>query len=331
MKRVRPGGEKRINALGLANLHKNMKMYCQSMAENPDLLLGFEDGDYVKAAFGGEPWDRPDVIYSVAKLAPQPPHLRGCVSAFFRGSLEVWERLTTEFGEDGQISKLTEGDKENIFINATNDDNEGLLGSTRLMSRFAPRLNVSKINAKLMYSRNNTEKFIAHRMSDPLSQKYLLRLQREEEAKKLDKQQRDEEIAYQKAEVEAKKQKAARAQEKIDAHLAALAALTPQLDLETLRKGLKSDGRKITVPEIKLQLDWHRQLDFEKKMLERKFYCEMDRAALLGQLITAVEIYQKRCTVAATTPLVVPLNKVLDPLLDTPVATWDERDDMDIA
>ncbi|KAJ2923670.1 hypothetical protein H1R20_g13424, partial [Candolleomyces eurysporus] len=219
MKRVRPGGDKRINALGLSELHKDIKAYCQSMATNPDPLLMFEDGDYAKAAFGGEPWDRPDVIYAVARLSPQLPHLRRCLSAFFGGSLEVWERLTAEFKEDGQISKLSKGDKENIFINATNDDNEGLLGSTRLMSRFAPRMNVSKINAKLMYSRNNTEKFIQYRMSDSLSQKYLMRLQREQEGMKLDKRRREEEIAYQKAEVEAKKQRAARAQEKIDAHI----------------------------------------------------------------------------------------------------------------
>jgi hypothetical protein len=76
-------------------------------------------------------WEQPEVLYAVQQLALFLPHLKGCLVSFFVGALETWERFCSEFNDGGMILELSVAEKERVWIQPTNDHNEGALGSLR--------------------------------------------------------------------------------------------------------------------------------------------------------------------------------------------------------
>ncbi|KAH6912232.1 hypothetical protein BKA70DRAFT_1535548 [Coprinopsis sp. MPI-PUGE-AT-0042] len=329
MKQVRPGGGDRVNGLQLSKLHLEVKVFCAKLIEKPELLLLFCEDDFKEGTLDGSPWERPDVVYAVAQMAPTLPYLRGCIQAFFTGALEVWVRLTQEFAPGNAIEKLTNDERQSIFINSTNDHNEGVLGSARIMKRHAPNMNTSKISAKLMYTRNDTESFIQARMTGDDDIRYLMRTQRDKEGSGSDKRAREEEILHDQQEVETKRRKTHLALERASAYSLEVDALQPELNAEILRhdKPLCS-GKKITVPILKRNLDWHRKRDFSKQMLEKKVENKMSRKELLEQLVIAVDRHlgrrdSERQTILSNTCL------QAESTLMSVAVSWEEQDDID--
>ena len=62
---------------------------------------------------------------------------------------------------------------------ATNDENEGALGSFRVLMRRQPQLTLLNHNALAMYFRNNTQAFMAAKFKEEEDFHYLHRLARE--------------------------------------------------------------------------------------------------------------------------------------------------------
>lgn len=126
----------------------------------------------------------------------------------------------------------------------------------RILARNAPTMGVTKMNAKLMYGHNNTESYIAAKLSNDDNQQYLRRVQCKREAAGIDQKQREEEIRYEEQVVTEKKQKLADAecakQEKEKKLTEELDNLVPVLDLEALRTDGRSvlEGKKLTIPQI---------------------------------------------------------------------------------
>ncbi|KDQ50350.1 hypothetical protein JAAARDRAFT_200032 [Jaapia argillacea MUCL 33604] len=131
MRFVRKSDQELTNLLDLGPLHDQVKIHCQQIVDNPEILLS-PDATYVHGALDGQQWHRPEAIYAAIRMMPNLPDLRTMVVAFFKGALETWERFTTEFLPGGVIANLSEAQREKIFIKPTNDDNEGGLGIARI-------------------------------------------------------------------------------------------------------------------------------------------------------------------------------------------------------
>lgn len=142
MRVVCGSGNRHINAIKLSPFHKRVIEHCQAIIADPNLILG-ADCDYMTGALDGKNWEQPEVIYAVQQLLGTLPHLTGCLVSFFEGMLETWERFCSEFGERGMISQLSQAEKDHLFIQATNDHNEGALGSLRQSWRRAPNMTIA--------------------------------------------------------------------------------------------------------------------------------------------------------------------------------------------
>ncbi len=123
--------------------------------ENPDLLLGNEISPS-NATLDGENWQNPRVISKIQELAPSLPYLRELLVVFFQAALETWEQFTSEFAPGGAIDQATTEERELAWLPATNDENEGALGSFRRLICHQPQLTLLDYNALAMFFRNNT-------------------------------------------------------------------------------------------------------------------------------------------------------------------------------
>ncbi|KAJ1300458.1 hypothetical protein OPQ81_005273 [Rhizoctonia solani] len=143
------------NALNVGPFHNQVKEYCRSIIQNPDLLLAPEAA-LTNATLDGQIWDQPKVIYAVLYRIPHLPNIRPILVAFFEGALKTWERFTSEFNSDGIIAQATPEQRESAWIAPTNDTSEGALGQCRQMLRRAPTMSDEQRNARVMWLRHNT-------------------------------------------------------------------------------------------------------------------------------------------------------------------------------
>ena len=81
------------------------------------------------ATLHGEDWQNPDVISKIQELAPNLPHIKELLIVFFQAALETWEWFTSEFAPGEAIDQATTEERELAWLPATNDENEGALGS----------------------------------------------------------------------------------------------------------------------------------------------------------------------------------------------------------
>lgn len=177
MKAIRASNDKNQNMLDLGPLHAHVYNHIQKIIDNPDILIG-KDADYQTATLHGEKWKNPEVVARIQELAPTLPHFRPLLDAFLRGALETWERFTSEFAPGGLIDEATAEERELAWMPATNDENEGALGSFRHLMRYQPQLTLLNHNALSMYFRNNTQAFMAAKFTEDEDYKYLHALAR---------------------------------------------------------------------------------------------------------------------------------------------------------
>jgi len=246
-----------VNALDLGDLHNEVKNHCDRIIERPSLLLA-PDASPATATLNGGPWGRPDAYYAVLQLAPTLPNLEGCLVAFFRGARETWVRFMSEYASDSVISNLSTAEKSKIFLHSTNDRNEGGLGHLRQAKRSTPNSTMSRINAEAMYKRNNTREYMRQRFTE--HQHHFI----QQEARRLDALQLTRQHTLSQAEHDREaaaanvrhRQECAEKERQLDLFYA---SLVPELDPATLAKGLRSNGERLRVPDIKLQIRWHRR------------------------------------------------------------------------
>ncbi|KAF8157912.1 hypothetical protein B0H34DRAFT_674423 [Crassisporium funariophilum] len=159
MSSARGSGDKEINILDLGPLHKKVKAHCIKIIDNPTLLLA-ANTSHTAGTLDGKLWQRPEAFYAVHQMAPTLPHLELCLVALYRGALKTWNWFTSKFEEDGAIHGLSNAAKCRIHMSATNNHNEGALGSLRVAMQAAPNLSLQKFNSKMMYKKNGTHTFV---------------------------------------------------------------------------------------------------------------------------------------------------------------------------
>jgi len=193
MKSIRTSSEKEQNMLDLGPLHQRVYNHLEKIIENPDLLVG-DDTSASTGSLDGEPWLNDAVMNRIYDLRPTLPHLRDVLVRFFDAALVTWGRFTSEFAPGGVIDEATIVERELAWMPATNDENEGSLGSFRLMMRRLPSLTLLDHNALAMFFRNNTRAFMETKFTEPADHQHLRMLARE--AKGEEKQRRKELVDY---------------------------------------------------------------------------------------------------------------------------------------
>ncbi|KAF8059795.1 hypothetical protein FPV67DRAFT_1707711 [Lyophyllum atratum] len=297
MRSVRGSGDNEPNMLDLGPLHTRVKAH--------------------------KPWERPEAFYAVQQLAPSLPYLEPCLLAFFRGALETWDRFTSEFAQDGIISNLTAAEKGRMHIAATNDRNEGALGSLRVAMRAAPNLSLSKFNSKMMYRQNGTTNWIASK-SSAADHKYWRGEARLRDEAGVDKASRRAEIEHIKLVVDGKRVKGVVRKEKADARERVLDELIPELNVSCLKEGKNSSGENLTVAQIRAQINWHRRHD--KDILPRTLISKMPKADALTQLIVAVTRYNFKPVVVSQSE-----GPVMPPIAHDEPMDWEDVEDVEDA
>ncbi|TFK77921.1 hypothetical protein K466DRAFT_441072, partial [Polyporus arcularius HHB13444] len=180
-------GPDRPNHISLGPLHERVKTHIKRIIADPDLLLG-PDASHVSGTLDGQQWNRPEAFAAVQRLAPSLPHLRGALIAFLQGTLETWTRFAAEFAPGGAIATLTKAQQDLVYLPATNDANEGSLGSFRVGSRNATNMSLGQWNGRELYKKNETGTYVA--TLDAPTLKYLRRMYRVVDGSGVEKQRR---------------------------------------------------------------------------------------------------------------------------------------------
>lgn len=203
---------------------------------------------------GNESWNRPETIKAIQRhtTLDRLPKLEDLFRAFLKGALDTWERFSSEFINGGLIAALTEADKDLAWMPATNDVNEGVLGSVRVFSRANPHGFLGLFNARFRYRRNNTEDFIKTYLSGDELQAFLRKEARKEDEMGLDRKRRREIAEQHETEAKAKKQKRDEWEARVRKREDKLRGLTIEFDRDRVQQ--------TTVPELKNQLDKLRKL-----------------------------------------------------------------------
>ena len=182
MKSIRASSDKNQNMLDLGPLHSRVYDHIQKIIENPDILIGKDldpSESYKMATLDGEKWQNVAVVEKILNIIPTLPHYRDLLIAFFKGAAETWEHFTSEFAPGGLIDEATAEERELAWMPATNDENEGFLGSFRHLMRYQPQLTLLSHNALAMFFRNNTQAFMAAKFTEEEDYRYLHKLARE--------------------------------------------------------------------------------------------------------------------------------------------------------
>ena len=162
--------------LNLGPLHKKVSAHIQTIIANLDILL-CENPSYITASLEGDEWQHPDVFKCIHDL--NLPYLKELLVAFLTGAKETWMRFTSEFAPSGLIDGATTEERDLAWMPATNDENEGALGSFRKLIRQQPQLTMQAYNGLTMFFRNNTQLFMEAKFTTEEDYKFLHKLARE--------------------------------------------------------------------------------------------------------------------------------------------------------
>ncbi|KAF8804887.1 hypothetical protein BYT27DRAFT_7225149 [Phlegmacium glaucopus] len=131
-----------------------------------------------------------EIFNAIQKISPELPHLEPLLVSFFKGASKTWKWFTSEFAPGGLIDEATVEERELAWMPATNDVNEGALGSFRVLLRRQPQLTQQGYNALSMFFRNDTEAFMKAKFTEKEDHSFLCSEAREikedEKKKKLE-------------------------------------------------------------------------------------------------------------------------------------------------
>jgi hypothetical protein len=165
--------------LDLGPFHRCVYDHIKKIIDNPDILIGKDidpSESYKMATLDGEEWQNIEVVKKILDLIPTLPHFCNLLISFFKGAAETWEHFTSEFAPGGLIDEATVEEKELAWMPATNDENEGALGSFRHLMQYQPQLTLLSHNALAMFFRNNTQAFMAAKFTEEEDYRYLHKL-----------------------------------------------------------------------------------------------------------------------------------------------------------
>jgi hypothetical protein len=177
MKSIRTSRDKDQNMLDLGPLHHRVHKHMQKIIDKPDILIG-ASSSHLTASLDSDEWQNSSVVSKVLEIAQQLPYFKDLLVAFFTGAANTWERFTSEFAEGGLIDEATAEERDLAWLPATNDENEGALGSFRQLMSRQPQLTLLNHNALAMFYKNNTQAFMVAKFTEPEDYQYLRMLAR---------------------------------------------------------------------------------------------------------------------------------------------------------
>lgn len=120
------------NMLNLGPLHAQVYKHIMDIIEDPNILIGSSTTPKI-AMLDGEKWQNPAVVEKILNEVHILPYFLELLHAFFNGAAETWERFTSEFAPGGLIDAATAEERDLAWVPPTNDENEGALGSFRIL------------------------------------------------------------------------------------------------------------------------------------------------------------------------------------------------------
>jgi len=248
---------KHDNILTLRKFFEKKALFLQSIIDEPSLWTG-DQISHQTGSLDGREWDEWSlrVLAAIKALKGQLPDLDNAVTAFVQGARETFvERFSDEFKEGGGIDKLTERELTTLYFSSTNDANEGGLGSWRRGQARRPAETLLKFNASFMATRNETESFISHKLTEEEDHIYLMRTARKRDASGHQKALKVAQIQADEEKITQNRKKEAEREERRENKATALMETVKKLVLTAAEiEGLKND-------ELNLQLDCHREIE----------------------------------------------------------------------
>lgn len=291
MRAVRGPG--RPNHLSLGPLHSRILAHLQRIIDDPDIVLGTGASDS-STTLDGQPWDNMEAFVIIREMIPDLPHLRRSLVAFFQGALETWKRFAAEFAPGGVVAQLSDVEKGLAFMAATNDANEGLLGSARVTLRHNPNMSIIHFNGRVTYARNNGRTYIRELSEE--DRKFLRAQWREVDGFGFEKKRRRAIADAEERTAKAKRDARAAVRAKKTARLRELIDITPILNLAILNS-------RTTNAVLKEQLAWHRTFvdtgPKDEKLIPRVSDLPT-KDTMLPALVAAVERYNTTLTLQET-------------------------------
>ena len=169
MKAICTSDAQKKNMLDLGLFHSHVYDHMQKIIENTDILIGKDldrSESYKTATLDGEEWQNSAVVKKIFDLISTLPHFHNLLIAFFKGAAETWELFTSEFAPGSLIDEATAEERELAFMPATNDENEGLLGSFQHLMHYQLQLTLLSYNALTVFFCNNTQAFMAEKFTE---------------------------------------------------------------------------------------------------------------------------------------------------------------------
>jgi hypothetical protein len=120
MRAVHRPGNAWINMLDLGPLYFKVQQHMKRIIDDPSLLIStttVSEG----GSMDGQPFNAPETIKAVHKLAPELPHLKEVLVALSKQAYETWTQFTLEFAPGGLIDEATAEKKDISWIPPTND------------------------------------------------------------------------------------------------------------------------------------------------------------------------------------------------------------------
>lgn len=246
---VRGPAAKDINMLDLGPLHAFIEDHMKLIIANPQILLG-PNTNYRTATADGLEWDNLDDVNAILGDTTVYPHLQELLVAFFQGSLQTWRRFTTEFTPGGIIDEATDDEKNLAWLPATNDLNEGILGSFRQFMRFNPSATLLAFNSRTMFQRNDTQAFMDAIFSTE-DHHYVMKTAREVDASGHEQKGKAAHIEFTEVENQERKDKADARTKRTQEKQAQIAEVTLIFD-EVALQGLKGKALEEQVEAYRL-------------------------------------------------------------------------------
>ncbi|KAI5827506.1 hypothetical protein K523DRAFT_418389 [Schizophyllum commune Tattone D] len=253
MKLVRARDGEELNAIDLGPLHAEVREHCERLISCPEILLDFAPDCYVNATFDGRQFHRPDVVAAVQKLVrrKQLPYLRTMFVSFLKGAVVTWIRFSSEYAPGGLIDGMSMDEKAHVFLNATNDRNEGALGAWCVWARNHATSTMHQYNALAMYITNETENFVQAYFGED-DYVWAMRAAREYDASGIERRRRREQAAFEARVVEMKRERIEAREVKNKARREKLAAVDLISDL--------SEAKGMTGVQLSSQLALLREM-----------------------------------------------------------------------
>ncbi|KAI5897896.1 uncharacterized protein SCHCODRAFT_02684172 [Schizophyllum commune H4-8] len=291
MREVRGPGTEHVNMLDLGDLHHRIPTHMRDLIQQPALIFGTE-ATHKTGSLDSKPWFFPEAMVAVRVLAARLEHAEKVTAAFLQAAVVTFERFAAEFADGGKIASLTVEDRQKLWIPATNDVNEGALGTYRQEMRRKPRMTLLQFNARFIFHRNNTQEFM-DRMLTEEDEKYIRKKARQRLAMGLERQRQEEQMEVDEKRAEETRRKEMEQERARAEKLARVMSITIVLD-----PGLVKE-KKFTLPMIDEQLDAHRLFDLEVPI---KAHTGTKKAQRLEVLLGAIRRYKSRALTSQEDP-----------------------------